>query len=68
MPRPARVWWHKQKRAWCTEIGGSRRVLAKGKLNKALAQEKLRDLVAEQALLADVNGAITVAALCDAFL
>jgi integrase len=67
MSRPATVWWNKQKDAWCTDIGGSRRVLAKGKANKTLAQEKLRDLLEEQRLLADVNGAITVAALCEAF-
>jgi hypothetical protein len=37
--------------------------LAKGKANKKLAQEKLRDLLEEQRLLADVNGTITVSAL-----
>jgi integrase/recombinase XerC len=43
-------------------------VLAKGRSNKKLAQEKLKDLLTEQALLADVNGAVSVAALCEAFL
>ena len=60
MPRSATVWWNKQKGAWCTDIGGSRRVLDKGKANKKLAQEKLRYLLEEQRLLADVNGAISV--------
>jgi hypothetical protein len=68
MSRPAKVLWNAQKRAWCTEVGGARRILAKGKANKKLAREKLRELLDEQAVLADVNGAITVAALCDAFL
>ena len=68
MRRPAKVWWNKQKQAWHTEFGGKRRLLAKGKRNKSLASDKLRDLLDEQALLADVNGAITVAALCDVFL
>jgi site-specific recombinase XerD len=68
MPRPAKVWWNKQKQAWFTELGGARRMLAKGKSNKSLAKEKLQALLDEQALLAQVNGAITVAALCDAFL
>lgn len=68
MPRPAKVWWNKQKQAWFTELGGARRMLAKGKSNKSLAKEKLQALLEEQALLVQVNGAITVAALCDAFL
>jgi integrase len=67
MPRSATVWWNKQKGTWCTDLGGARHVLAKGKANKRLAREKLRELLDEQALLADVNGAITVAALCEAF-
>ena len=68
MPRPATIWWNKQRGAWCTDIGGTRHVLAKGKANKKLANEKLKELRDEQDLLADVNGAITVAAMCDAFL
>lgn len=68
MPRPATVWWNKQRGAWCTDIGGTRHVLAKGKANKKLAKDKLREMLDEQVLLADVNGAITVAAMCDAFL
>jgi integrase len=68
MPRPAKVWWNKQKQAWYTELGGVRRMLAKGKANRELAKDRLKELLDEQALLADVNGAITVAALCDAFL
>jgi integrase/recombinase XerC len=68
MSRPATVWWNKQRGAWCTDIGGARHVLAKGKANKKLAKEKLKGLLEEQELLADVNGAITVAAMCDAFL
>jgi hypothetical protein len=68
MPRPATVWWNKQRRAWCTDIGGTRRILAKGKANKKFATERLKELVDEQALLADLNGAITVAAMCDLFL
>lgn len=43
-------------------------MLAKGRSNKPLAKERLRELLDEQALLADVHGASTVAALCDTFL
>lgn len=68
MSRPARVWWNQQKGTWCTELGGKRHTLAKGKGNRRLANEKLRTLLEEQRLLADVNGAISVAALCDLFL
>jgi integrase len=68
MPRPATVWWNKQRGAWCTDLGGARHILAKGKANKKLAKDKLKELVDEQALLADVNGAITVAAMRDEFL
>ena len=51
MPRPATVWWNKQRGAWCTDIGGTRHVLAKGKANKKLANEKLKALRDEQGLL-----------------
>jgi len=60
MPRGATVWWNKQRGAWCTDIGGTRHVLAKGKANKTLAKDRLNELINEQELLADVNGAITV--------
>lgn len=68
MSRSATVWWNKQKRAWCTEIGGRRQVLAKGRSNRRAAVTKLKALVEEQQLLAEVNGAISVARLCDEFL
>lgn len=68
MPRDARVWWNNQKGAWCSDLGGKRRILAKGKANKSLAKEQLKSLLEEQAMLAQVNGAITVASLCEQFL
>jgi integrase len=68
MPRHARVWWNRQKATWCTELGGKRRTLAKGKSNRRLAESILRNLLEEQRLLTDVNGAISVAGLCDLFL
>lgn len=68
MPREARVWWNSHKGTWCTDIGGQRHTLAKGKQAKALAKTKLKALVEEQSLLASVNGAITVASLCEQFL
>jgi integrase len=68
MSRSATVWWNKQKRAWCTEVGGSRKVLAKGRSNKRTAIAKLKALLNEQQLLAEVNGAISVARLCEEFL
>jgi integrase len=68
MSRCAKVWWNKQKQAWCTELGGSRKVLAKGKGNKRAALDKLNSLLEEQKLLSEVKGAITVARLCEQFL
>jgi hypothetical protein len=68
MSRSATVWWNKQKSAWCTEVGGTRKVLAKGRSNKQTAVAKLKALLNEQQLLAEVNGAISVARLCEEFL
>jgi hypothetical protein len=45
MSRCATVWWNKQKSAWCTEVGGSRKVLAKGRSNKRIAVAKLNALL-----------------------
>src|SRR5687768_5234714 len=67
MPRSTTVWWKKQIGAWCTDIGGSRHMLTKGKANKEYAKEKLRTLLDEQALLQAINGAIVAAAPCDVF-
>jgi hypothetical protein len=63
-----RVWWWDAKGYWCSQIGGRRFLLAKGKSSKGVAQQKLVALLAEQALLRDVNGQITVARLCEEFL
>ncbi len=68
MSRSATVWWNKQKRAWCTDIGGRRQTLAKGRSNKRAAVMKLKALMEEQQLLAEVNGAMSVARLCEEFL
>jgi hypothetical protein len=68
MSRSATVWWNKQKRAWCTDIGGRRQMLAKGRSNKRAAVMKLKALMEEQQLLAEVNGAMSVARLCEEFL
>jgi hypothetical protein len=54
MPRRPDVWWNKQRGAWCTDIGGHRHVLAKGKVNKKLAKDRLKEIADEQALLAEV--------------
>jgi len=63
MPRESKVWWNAQKGTWCTDLGGKRRTLAKGRQNKQAARDKLKSLREEQALLARVNGTITVACL-----
>lgn len=68
MSRSATVWWNKQKRAWCTDIGGRRQMLAKGRSNRPAAVTKLKALLEEQRLLAEVNGVISVARLCEEFL
>ena len=67
MPRP-KLWWWSAKGYWCIQIAGRRHLLAKGKKAKKLAQQELKKLLAEQELLRDVKGAITVARLCDEFL
>ncbi len=66
--RSATVWWNKQKRVWYTEVGGTRKVLAKGRSNNRAEVAKLNSLLNEQQLLAKVNGAISVARHCDEFL
>ncbi len=69
MARRAKVWWNKQRKTWVTDAGGGkRRTLAKGWANKKLAQQRLKELLEEQALLATVNGAVTVAHLAELFL
>lgn len=68
MSRNPKVWWNKQKQAWCTELGGKRTVLAKGRANRKQADEKLRLLLREAELLATVRGSISVAKLCELFL
>lgn len=68
MARKPSVWWHAQKRAWFTDFGGQRRLLAKGRKAKTQAIAALKTLLQERELLDGVHGAITVAALCDAFL
>ena len=55
MLRPATVWWNKQRGAWCTDIGGARHLLAKGKANKKLAKDRLKELLDEHALLAEFD-------------
>ncbi len=68
MARQPKAWWNKRKGTWCSDIGGERHTLAKGKRNKRKAEEKLKALLAEQDLLADVNGSVTVARHCEEFL
>jgi hypothetical protein len=68
MSRAAKVWWNKQKQAWCSEVGGRRQTLARGRKNKAEAQRRLKSLLDKQALLREVHGAMTVARLCEDFL
>lgn len=68
MARPNRVWWHRQKKAWCTEIGGKRYTLAKGRSQKQQALDALGALLHERELLDAVDGAISVAGLSELFL
>lgn len=62
------VWWNKQTKAWVTEIDRKRYTLTKGRANKQRAHEALAELLRERELLAKVNGAISVAGLCEHFL
>jgi len=68
MSREPDVWWNKQKRAWCSDVGGQRKALAKGKANEKEAQDMLRALQDEQALLVTVGGKVSIAGLCESFL
>lgn len=68
MARSPKPWWNESKGVWCSDIGGKRHTLARGRKNRKEAVERLRALVDEQNLLAEVNGAITVAGLCEKFL
>ncbi len=68
MSRIAKVWWNAQKKAWCSDVGGQRKVLAHGRRSRTAAETKLRALLDQQALLREVHGAITVARLCEQFL
>src|SRR5262245_29588096 len=68
MPRETKVWWNTQKGTWCTDFGGKRHTLAKGRQNRKAAQDQLKQLQQEQALLSTVNCAVTVACLAEQFL
>ena len=68
MSRLSKPWWNKQKKAWCTEIGGKRRTLAKGRGNWCQAQAKLKAILQGQELLSEFAGAISVTRLCEEFL
>ena len=68
MARPNSVWWNKQKQTWCVEIEGKRFTLAKGRTKKSEAVKALAAILRERALLAKVDGAISVAGLCERFL
>ncbi len=67
MARTPKPWWNEKKGTWCSDIGGKRQTLAKGKKNRKVALRTLKQLLDEQVLLADVNGAVTVARLCEEF-
>jgi site-specific recombinase XerD len=68
MSRKATVWWNAQKGSWCTDFGGQRRTLAKGRKARSEAVRKLDALIEEQGLLDKVHGPISVAGLCESFL
>ncbi len=50
------VWWNAQKGIWCSDIGGKRRLLARGKKSKKQAKEQLKKILREQELLARSTG------------
>jgi hypothetical protein len=68
MSRPATVWWNKQRGAWCTDIGGTRHLLAKGTANKKLAKDKLKELLDEQARRGTRPASFALALVLDALL
>ena len=50
MPRPNRLWFHKQSQSWVTEVGGRRFKLAKGRDQKKSAEAKFHELMVECSL------------------
>lgn len=56
-----------QKQARCKELGGTHRLLAKGRAGESLAKEKLLEFMIEQALLNEV-GDDHGFGMCDSFL
>src|SRR5262245_37381587 len=49
MARPHRIWFREQKGYWCVKIGGKQVVLAKGKENKAAAEQRFHEIMAKGA-------------------
>jgi integrase len=71
MPRPNRIWFHKQSQAWVTEISGRRYKLAKGRDQKKAAEVKFHELMLECSLNPPVDSGpqfVTAAALVDEYL
>src|SRR5262249_32995957 len=69
MPRPAKVWFHKHKKFWCTKLGGKLQYLAKGRANKEAALTPFDRLRDEVKLLGDgTYRSLTVAALVEMYL
>lgn len=61
-------WWHKQRKVWFIDLDGKRYTLAKGRANERLAVKALAEMIRERELLTKVDGAISVAGLCERFL
>jgi len=63
MSAKSHVWWWSAKRSWASQVDGKRALLAKGRKNKKVAEEKLCKILAERQLLSTVDGPISVASL-----
>jgi integrase len=69
MPRPAKIWFHKHKKFWCTKLGGKLQYLAKGRANKEAALAAFDKLKDEVELLGNgSHRALTVASLVESYL
>ncbi len=71
MPRPNRLWFHKQSQSWVTEVGGRRFKLAKGRDQKKAAEAKFHELMVECSLNPPVDAGpqfVTAASLVDEYL
>jgi integrase len=69
MPQSPRPWFRKQTGWWMAQVAGKQEKLAKGKKNKDVAEQKLRDILTLRATNPDPeSGRLTVAAVINLYI